>query len=100
MKDQLQNSLELSFRETSTLEPDGSCIEFLDVNHRIDKSGPGEFVTTKFIEPTARERSFVVAILFIRAMFFEPIVFSEATRMRRFNELQPDYIDTLQPLHA
>ena len=93
-----EGGLELIFREISTHEPAGSCVEFLDVNHRIDDCAPGGFVTTDYIKPTARGRVFLNGGSFHPTHVFRSIVFGEAIRMRRLNELQQDYIDSLQRL--
>ena len=88
-----EGGLELIFREISTQEPAGSCVEFLDVNHRIDDCAPGGFVTTDYIKPTARGRVFLNGGSFHPTHVFRSIVFGEAIRMRRLNELQQNYID-------
>ena len=54
-----EGGLELIFREISTHEPAGSCVEFLDVNHRINDCVLGGFVTTDYIKPTARGHVFL-----------------------------------------
>ena len=93
-----EGGLELIFREISTHKPAGSCVECLDVNHRIDACAPGGFVTTDYRKPTARGLVFQNGGSFHPTHVFRSIVFGEAIHMIRLNELQQDYMDSLQRL--
>ena len=93
----MENELELSFRYVNTAEL-GSCLEFLDVEHKIDNSHFGGFYTRDFVKPTALDRTFLNGKSFHPTHIFKSIVFSEAVRLRRLNETQSDYLASLERL--
>ena len=93
----MENKLELSFRCVNTAEL-GSCLEFLDVEHKIDNSHIGGFYTRDFVKPTALDRTFLNGKSFHPTHIFKSIVFSEAVRLRRLNETQSDYLASLERL--
>ena len=53
-----EHNLKLVFKETSTKNDDDE-LEFLDVNHVIDKTEIGGFYVKNYIKPTAKIRVFV-----------------------------------------
>jgi len=78
-----ENDLELSFRCVNTAEF-GTCLEFLDVEHRIDNSSVREFYICDFVAPTTVNRSFHNGRSFHPPHIFELIVFSEAVRLKGY----------------
>nr|CAB3263302.1 uncharacterized protein LOC108950347 [Phallusia mammillata] len=89
--------LTLTFRAVST-EEEGKALEFLDVNHITTKSSPKGFITRDYIKPTAKGRSFLNGHSHHPPSVFKSIVFGEAIRMRRLNELDQDYRNSLNRL--
>ena len=83
-------SLELTFRETSTIEADGS-VEFLDVHHCVTPNEKYGFITKDFVEVIAEHRCFISGLSHHPCSTFKSIVFREAIRMRRLNERDEDY---------
>ena len=95
----MENELELSFRCVNTAES-GSCLEFLDVEHKIDNSHIGGFYTRDFVKPTALDRTFQNGKSFHPTHIFKSIVFSEAVHLRRLNETQSNYLARLKCIHS
>ena len=56
------------------------------------------FFTKDFIGPTALNRSFLHCSSYHPPHIFKSIVFSEAIRIRRLNETQTSYIESLKKL--
>ena len=63
-------------------------MEFLDVEHVIDRAAFGGFFTKDFINPTAINRTFVHGKFHHPTSVFKAIVFAEAVRLRRLNETE------------
>ena len=76
----------------------GSCLEFLDVEHKIDYSHIGGFYTRDSVKPTALDCTFLNGKSFYPTHIFKSLVFSEAVRLRRLNETQSDYLASLERL--
>ena len=91
------NGLELTFRESNTSKTETS-IEFLDIDHCINAQSPKGFTTKDFIKPTAVGRCFLNGNSFHPPHVFKSIVFSEAIRLRRLNENNTDFLESLQRL--
>ena len=77
----MKNELELSFCCVNTAELE-SCLELLDVEHKIDNSHIGGFYTRDFVKPTALDHTFLNGKSFYPTHIFKSIVFSEAVRLR------------------
>ena len=95
------NDLEISFRQiqTGSLEQNTS-MEFLDVDHVIDSTAVGGFYTKEFIKPTALNRTFLHGKSHHPISVFKSIVFGEAVRMRRLNESNEHFQDSLERLRS
>ena len=93
----MENELELSFRYVNIAEL-GLCLEFLNVEHKINNSPVGGFYTSNFVKPTALDHTFLNGKSFHPIHIFKSIVFSEAVRLRRLNETQSDYLASLERL--
>ena len=96
-----ENDLEISFRQiqTGSLEQNTS-MEFLDVDHVIDSTAVGGFYTKEFIKPTALNRTFLHGKSHHPISVFKSIVFGEAMRMRRLNESNEHFQDSLERLRS
>ena len=93
-----EHGLELEFREVSTEMENGTCVEFLDVNHVIDKSKPCGFKTTDYKKPTAIHRRYIHGKSHNPTSVFKSILHSESIRLRKLNEEQEDYLKALKGL--
>ena len=91
------HKLNLIFREIST-EGDGNQLEFLDVNHVINKNEKGGFYVKNYIKPTAKNRVFVNGRSHHPRSIYKSIVFSESIRLRRLCERDCDYLEALKSL--
>ena len=91
------NDMELSFRITSTSEF-GNSLEFLDVQHIIDDKQDCGFYTRDFLKPTSTDRLFLNGKSHHPPHVFKSIVFGECVRLRRLNELDHEYINSLNRL--
>ena len=87
----------MSFREVNTSE-NNACLEFLDVEHKIDSNFAGGFYTRNFVKPTAIDRTFLNGKSFHPQRIFKSIVFSESIHLRRLNESQSEYLKSLECL--
>jgi len=94
-----ENDLELSFRCVNNTEL-GTCLEFLDVEHKIDNSSVCGFYTRDFVKPTAVNHSFLNGRSFHPPDIFKSIVFCEAVHLRRLNESQSEYLNNLNRLRT
>ena len=92
-----ESNLQLSFRVVNSSQI-GSCIEFLDVEHRIDPRHNFGFYTRDYVKPTAVGRTFINGKSFHPHHIYKSIVFSEAIRLRRLNECQEEFIASLKRL--
>ena len=92
-----ENGLHLTFRKISTEEPN-KTLEFLDVNHIVDAQSPGGFYTCDFIKPTATNRLFLNGRSFHPMTVFKSIIFSESIRLRRLNEKDENYVNSVERL--
>ena len=90
--------LKLDFRHICTHLQIPGHLEFLDVDHVINNNCNCGFFTKDFIKPTALNRSFLHGSSYHTPHIFKSIVFSEAIRMRRLNETQISYIESLKRL--
>ena len=91
------NGLTLTFREVNNRQT-GQGVEFLDVFHQIEEDNPIGFVTKNFTKPTAAGRTFLHGNSYHPLLVFKDIIFSEAVRLRRLNERQEDYINSINEL--
>ena len=89
--------LEITFREINT-NMVNKQVEFLDVNHVLDPSANCGFFTAGYAKPTAKGRQFINGFSHHPPAVFKSIIFSEAIRMRRVNERDDFYLDSLQHL--
>ena len=89
--------LELTFREMST-KIEGDNVEFLDVLHHTHKNARRGFITKDFVKPTAINRKFLNGRSFHPMHIYKGIIFGEAKRRRRLNELDQDYLESLARL--
>ena len=87
-------NLELTFREIST-KNENEQVEFLDVLHYTDRSTTKGFSIKDFIKPTAINATFLNGKSFHPAHIFKGIIFGEAKRLRRLNEKENTYKDSL-----
>ena len=87
-------SLELTFRQTSTMETDGS-MEFLDVHHRLTPYEKYRFITTDFVKATAEHGCFISGLSHHPCSAFKSTVLGEAIRMRRLSERDEGYQSAL-----
>ena len=92
-----QEGLKLTFRHAHS-ESSIKEVEFLDVNHVIDSSDTVGFYTTDFIKPTAIERVFLHGSSYHPISTFKSILKGECLRMRRLNERNEDFIESLERL--
>ena len=86
-----ENELELSFRCVNTAKS-RSCLEFWDVEHKIDNNHICGFYTRDFVKPPALDCTFLNRKSFHPTHIFKSPVFSEAVRLRRLNKTQSDYL--------
>ena len=91
------NGLTLTFREVNNRQT-GQGVEFLDVFHQIEEDDPIGFVTKNFTKPTAAGRTFLHGNSYHPLHIFKGIIFSEAVRLRRLNERQEDYLNSINEL--
>ena len=89
------NSLTLTFREVNNRQT-GQEIKFLDIFHQIEEDNPIGFETKNFTKPTAAGRTFLHGNSYHPLRIFKRIVFSEAVRLRRLNERQEDYMNSIK----
>ena len=76
----------------------GQGVEFLDVFHQIEEDDAMGFVTKNFTKPTAAGRTFLHGNSYHPLHIFKGITFSEAVRLRRLNERQENYINSINEL--
>ena len=91
------NGLTLTFREVNNRQT-GKGVEFLDVFHQIEEDDPIGFVAKNFTKPTAAGRTFLHGNSYHLLHIFKGIIFSDAVRLRRLNERQEDYINSINEL--
>ena len=89
--------LELTFRMMDTKEENGK-VEFLDVWHCSNKDGRKNFITRDFVKPTAVEAKFLNGNSFHPIHVFKGIIFGEGKRLRRLNEKDNDYVNSIERL--
>ena len=73
-------------------------VEFLDVNHVLDSDDPAGFITRDFVKPTAVGRVFLNGSSYHPSNVFKSILKGETLRMRRLNEKQNDFQESLDRL--
>ena len=94
-----ENKLEVLFRRICTEEnQQQSRMEFLDVEHQIDRKSVAGFFTRDYTKPTAMERTFLHGQSHHLPAVFKSIVFGEAVRLRRLNEQDETYHENLLKL--
>ena len=86
--------LELTFREIFTGDLN-SEIEFLDVLHVTHPNAKNGFITKDFTKPTAIDQTFLNGTSYHPKNVFRAIIKGEATRRRRLNENNNDFIDSM-----
>ena len=91
-------TLASGFMERSLSVSCRNCGEFLDVFHQIEEDDPIGFVTKNFTKPTAAGRTFLHGNSYHPLHIFKGIIFSEAVRLRRLNERQEDYLNSINEL--
>ena len=92
-----KQELKLTFREISTKD-ENAQVEFLDVLHQIKTTATKGFITKDFIKPTAKNATFLHGKSYHPKYMFKGIVISEAHRLRRLNEEDKDYIESIERL--
>ena len=92
-----KKDLNLVIRKISTKEGN-KTLEFLDVDHVICNNVKGGFYTTNFVKPTAIDRTFLNGSSYHPRNIFRSIIYSEAIRFRRLNELDEHYHKSLEVL--
>ena len=94
-----ENKLEVLFRRICTEEnQQQSRMEFLDVEHQIDRKSVAGFFTRDYTKPTAMERTFLHGQSHHPPAVFKSIVFGKAVRLRRLNEQDETYHESLLKL--
>ena len=89
-----REGLKLIFRHVHA-ESEQKEVEFLDVNHIIDKDDPAYFITKDFVKPTAIGRVFLNGTSYHPVSTFKSILKGECLRMRRLNERNEDFQSSL-----
>ena len=89
-----KEGLKLIFRHVHA-ESEQKEVEFLDVNHIIDKDDPAYFITRDFVKPTAIGRVFLNGTSYHPVSTFKSILKGECLRMRRLNERNEDFQSSL-----
>ena len=89
--------LMLTFREMRTKNKDEQ-VEFLDVLHKSDAGREKNFVVSDFVKPTAKDATFLNGKSFHPAHIFKGIVLGEGHRLRRLNESNEGYQNSLERL--
>lgn len=92
-------NLALTFREMDTQNTNGE-IEFLDILHCIDKNYSWGFKLKNFVKPTAIDALFLNGKSHHPLHVYKGIILGESRRMRRLNECDEDYYDSLQMLKS
>ena len=92
-----EHNLKLIFRQICT-NNDSDELEFLDVNHVIDKTEKGGFYVKNYVKPTAKNRLFVNGKSFHPRSIYKSIVFGESVRLRRLCERDDDYLEAIKAL--
>ena len=92
-----EHNLKLVFREIST-KNDGDQLEFLDVNHGIDKTEKGAFYEKNYIKPTAENRVYVNGKSHHSRSIYKSIVFGESIRLMKLCVHDCDYLEALKVL--
>ena len=87
-----EHNLKLVFRQIST-KNDGDELEFLDVNHVIDKTEINGFYVKNYIKPTAKNRVFVNGKSHHPRSIYKSLVFGESIRLRRLCKRDSDYLE-------
>ena len=86
--------LDLDFRQASTTDIGGK-VEFFDVCHHFTDSSIFGLVTKDHIKPSARDMCFLNGASHHPQPTFKSIVHSEAIHLRRLNEKQSDFNESL-----
>ena len=86
--------LELEFNTMSTGMDTGK-IAFLDVLHQSNKDATKGFLIRDFVKPTAKERTFLNGHSYHPSHVFKSIIIGEAKRLRRLNEQDQYYQESL-----
>ena len=73
-------------------------MEFLDVEHQMDMKSVAGFFTRDYTKPTAMERTFLHGQSHHPPAVFKSIVLGEAVRLRRLNEPDETYHQSLSKL--
>ena len=89
--------LELSFRAINTNKTD-ACMEFFDVEHKIDSNFAGGFYTRNFVKLIAIDHIFLNGKSSHRQHIFKSILFSESICFRKLNDSQSEYLKNLECL--
>ena len=94
-----KHNLELTFREMNTKIINDN-VEFLDVLHYSQKNAKKGFITKNYIKPTAVNRKFLNGKSFHPTYIYKGIIFGEAKRLRRLNEFDQNYLESLTTLKS
>ena len=92
--------LKLDFCHICTQSQTPGQLEFLDVDHAIDNNCSFGFFIKDFIKSSALNRSFLNGSSHHPPRIFKSIVFTKAIHMRRLNETQTSYIESLKRLQT
>ena len=92
-----KHGLDLRFREIYTGDANVE-IEFLDVLHSTDPNAPNGFITKDYTKPTAKDQTFLNGTSYHPKHVFTAIIKGEATRRKRLNENNADFLDSMKRL--
>ena len=92
-----KHDLKLVFKQIDTSELD-RLLEFLDVLHVNDQTAKGGFITKHFTKKTALNRCFLNGSSHHPLFVYKSIIFGEAVELRRLNEKQEHYLESLECL--
>ena len=92
-----KHDLKLLFREISTKE-EKEEVEFLDVLHYTQKEATKGFCIKDFVKPTAVDSTFLNGKSYHPDHIFTGIIFGEAKRLRRLNETDITYKESIERL--
>ena len=87
----------LVFRDICT-KNDGDELEFLDVNHIIDKTEKGGFYVKNYIKPKAKNCVFVNGKSHTSTLIYKSIVFGESVKLRRLCKRNGDNLEAVKAI--
>ena len=93
----LQYELQLEFKTICTNDYN-SQIEFLDVLHQPMMNAKKGFIIRDFVKPTAINRTFLDGRSYHPTHVYKSIIIGEAKRLRRLNENEQFYQDSIDRL--